>query len=52
MPDDATLERTWDLVDQLSTITPVSIDETDHGLDFKNYLGDVVYTIFIAGTEV
>ena len=51
MPDDFSLARTWDLVDQLSTTAPVEVDETDHGLDFKNYFGDVVYTIYIAGTE-
>lgn len=51
MPDDYTLEHTWELVERLSNEAPVDILETEHGLDFKNFLGDVVYTIFIAGTE-
>lgn len=52
MTEDFALERTWDLVEQLSQEAAISVDETEHGLDFKNMFGDVVYTIYIAGTQI
>ena len=51
MPDDETLERTWDMVERLSETAPVTIEETSRGVEFKNYKGDVVGIIYIAGTE-
>ena len=51
MVSDETIVRTWDMVEQLSTDAPVEVKEVERGLDFINVYGDVVYTIYIAGTE-
>ena len=50
MHDDYALANTWDLVEQLADIAPVEIVESERGLEFKNYLGDVVGIIYVAGT--
>ena len=51
MPSDEQIMYTWDMVERLSIEASVDIDETEHGLDFKNYLGDVIANIPIAGSE-
>lgn len=51
MPDDFSLMHTWDIVEQLQSDVAGEIRETDHGLDFVNIFGDVVFTVYIAGTE-
>ena len=51
MTTDEDIARTWDIVDQLADAAPVDIEETERGAEFKNYKGDTVYILPIAGSS-